>query len=246
MNIAVLAEELTRGTLRDPLQHFRKRHVRKCTLREFSGYFLSAGSRQEARCPNCASKERDRIIGLSMKQQGIDVRGKRILHFSAERPFFRQWKRMEGYVAGDIKRSAVANAMVDVTAIQFPNDHFDLVICNHVLEHVPNDRKGIAEIFRVLKPGCLAYMSVPQRDEYDTWEPPAGMTKAEVERICGWDHVRFYGLDFPDRLREAGFQAQKIEYTPEQGETHRLNAGGVDNVYVAAKPLRAVTAATAA
>jgi len=236
MNIAVFVEEIARGTLRDPLQHIRPRTVRICTVCNFKGFFLSAGHRQEARCPNCASKERDRIMALHMTNAGIDVRGKKILHFSAERPFFRQWRRMEGYVAGDIKKSAVANAIVDVTNIQFPDNHFDLIICNHVLEHVPNDRKGVTELFRVLKPGCTAYLSVPQFDKYETWEPPPGMPKAEVEKICGWDHVRLYGLDFPERLAAAGFRASKMEYTKEEAIAHRLNSGGVDNVYVAVKP----------
>lgn len=242
MNLLVLAEELARGTLRDPLQHFRRRTVRTCTVCSYSGFFLSAATRQEARCPNCASKERDRVIALHMNQHGAGVQGKRILHFSAERPFFRRWRNLEGYVAGDIKPNRYANATVDVTDIGFPDDHFDLVICNHVLEHVPNDRKGIAEIFRVLKPGGLAYVSVPQRAEVETWEPPADMPKAEVEKICGWDHVRFYGLDFPIRLEAAGFRASLITFTPAEDLAHRLNAGGVDNVYIAIKPIAAASA----
>jgi SAM-dependent methyltransferase len=235
MNIAVFMEEVSRGTLRDPLQHLRKRQRRTCTVCDFTGYFLSAGVRQEARCPNCASKERDRVIALHMKTNGVRVAGKRILHFSAERPFFRQWKRLDGYVAGDVKRSAVANAVVDITKIQFPDDTFDLVVCNHVLEHVPDDRTAVRELFRVLKPKGMAYISVPQTNKHQTWEPPADMPKEEVEKICGWDHVRFYGLDFPERLAAAGFEAAKIEYTPDEDTRHRLNAGGVDNVYVATK-----------
>jgi len=197
---------------------------------------LSAGSRQEARCPNCASKERDRVIALHMNKTGVGAAGRKVLHFSAERPFFYKWRKLEGYVSGDIKPNRFANAMVDVTDIQFPDDNFDLIICNHVLEHVPNDRKGIAELFRVLKPGAFAYISVPQRDEYETWEPPAGMPVAEVEKICGWDHKRYYGLDFRERLEAAGFTANKIEFTADEADRHRLNAGGVDNVYVARKP----------
>jgi SAM-dependent methyltransferase len=236
MSLAVFAQEIVRGTLRDPLQHLRRRTVRHCPICDYKGYFLSAGRRQEARCPNCASKERDRIFGLHLKKRGFDPAGKKILHFSAERPFFHRWRKLEGYVAGDIKKSRVANAVVDITRIQFPDNTFDVLICHHVLEHVPDDAKAIAECFRVLKPGGEAYFSVPQANAHDTWEPPPGMPKAEVEEICGWDHVRMYGLDFPERLARAGFKAQQLKVTPEEDATHRLQSRGIDNVYVAAKP----------
>lgn len=99
LNWPTLAEEISRGTVRDPLQHFRSRQKRNCPLCGFTGYFLSAGARQEARCPNY------------------------------------QWKRNPKYVAGDIKRSAVANAIVDITALNYPDNEFDVIVCNHVLEH---------------------------------------------------------------------------------------------------------------
>ncbi|MBK6704734.1 MAG: methyltransferase domain-containing protein [Caulobacteraceae bacterium] len=142
LNWPTLAEEISRGTVRDPLQHFRTRQKRDCPLCGFTGYFLSAGPRQEARCPNCASKERDRIIALYLKRANLDPNDKRVLHFSAERPFFHQWKRNPKYVAGDIKPSAVANAVVDITALTYPDNEFDVIVCNHVLEHVQEDAKG--------------------------------------------------------------------------------------------------------
>jgi SAM-dependent methyltransferase len=82
-----------------------------------------------------------------------DVRGLRELHFSPERPFYRQWWTYPNYVACDIKRSQVANARIDVTAIPYADNEFDLVICNHVLGYVPEDAKGMRECFRVMKPG---------------------------------------------------------------------------------------------
>jgi SAM-dependent methyltransferase len=101
---------------------------------------------------------------------------------------------------------------------------------------VPDDAKAIGECFRVLKPGGEAYFSVPQANTQATWEPPPGMPKAEVEKICGWDHVRMYGLDFPERLARAGFKAEQLKVTPEEEATHRLQSRGIDNVYLAAKP----------
>jgi SAM-dependent methyltransferase len=234
LNWPTLAEEISRGTVRDPLQHFRARQKRNCPLCGFTGYFLSAGTRQEARFPNCASKERDRIIALYLKRSGIDPRDKRVLHFSAERPFFHQWKRNPDYVAGDIKKSPVANAIVDITALQYPDNHFDLIVCNHVLEHVQEDAKGMAECFRVMKPGGVGIFSVPMDVNAEkTFIPPPDMPKAEVERICGRTHVRLYGLDFPQLLARHGFEAEEIKFSADENERHRLAA---EKVYVVRKP----------
>lgn len=236
-NWPVLAEEISRGTLRDPMQHLRARKVRHCTVCGFSGYFLSAGSRQEARCPNCASKERDRIIALYMSRAGVSTQGKSVLHFSAERPFFRQWRANPAYVAGDIKKSAVANAIVDITAIQFGDNHFDVIVCNHVLEHVMADAKAMAECFRVMKPGGIGVFSVPlDETREETWNPPPGTPQEEIARICGRTHVRLYGRDFAALLAARGFEVELITFTPEEAERHRLTAPRGDKVYIARKP----------
>lgn len=233
----VLAEEISRGTARDPLQHFRPRTKRECPLCGFIGYFLSAGPRQEARCPNCASKERDRIIALHLKRIGLDMTGKRILHFSAERPFFRRWRANPAYVAGDIKKSPVANAVVDITALTYPDNEFDVIVCNHVLEHVAEDAKGMAECYRVMKPGGVGIFSVPMdHTAAATWNPPPGTPKEEVERICGRTHLRLYGLDFPKLLAAHGFEAQEIVFSAEENERYRLAA---EKVYAVRKPVSA-------
>ena len=77
--------------------------------------------------------------------KNIDVRGKHVLHLSPERCFWRQWHAEANYVSGDIKKSPVANTVVDVTCIPFPDEHFDYLFCNHILEHVVNDRQGMRE-----------------------------------------------------------------------------------------------------
>ena len=78
------------------------------------------------------------------------------------------------YVGGDILKRRNANAIVDVTDIQFPDGHFSYLICNHVLEHVVDDQKAMRECYRVMKPGAMAIFSVPLSGKEETWEPPYG------------------------------------------------------------------------
>ncbi|MGQ0533424.1 MAG: class I SAM-dependent methyltransferase, partial [Caulobacteraceae bacterium] len=93
-------------------------------------------------------------------------------------------------------------------AMQYPDNEFDAIVCNHVLEHVQEDAKGMAECFRVLKPGGIGIFSVPMDvNAEETWNPPPGTPQAEIERICGRTHVRLYGLDFPKQLAVHGFIA---------------------------------------
>jgi SAM-dependent methyltransferase len=237
-DLRVLVKEYVRGTLRDPLQHLKRKRARTCPVCGFTGRFLSAGPRPEARCPNCASKECDRITGLYLRRHGIDAEGRRVLHFSPEKPFFRQWKHLPTYVAADVKRSRVSNAIIDITAIAFPDNYFDLVICHHVLEHVFDDARGMRECHRVLKPDGLAFFSVPMDlDRPETWERPFDMTLRRFEKIVGWDHKRLYGRDFPQKLERTGFRVNMIEFSAEEAERHGLSFSGLglDRVYCCEK-----------
>jgi hypothetical protein len=221
----IWAFEWVRGTWRDPRQHFQKRLVRSCPCCGFRGYFVSAKRRgpREFRCPACASRPRDRQIGLIRERLGLPLEGKDILHFAPEWWLFRRLKHEPGYVGGDVQWRPNANAHVDITRIEFPNACFDLLICNHVLEHVPDDRRAMDECYRVLRDDGIAIFTIPVRyDRPRTWEPPPDMPKEEVERICGWDHKRNYGMDFADRLRGAGFDVRVVVFGPDTREEHRL------------------------
>lgn len=182
---------------------------------------MTGPGRREQRCPNSGSRERDRIIGLHLRRTGLTVAGRRVLHLAPKASFYRQWRGTPGYVAAYLARTS--ERRVDITAIDFPDGSFDLIICNHVLEHVADDRRGIAELHRVLAPGGTAIVSVPiEPDRQAAWTPPPEMPKAEIERLCGYGHLRFYGRDFEDLLRGAGFAATAVVFSPAENDLHRL------------------------
>lgn len=227
MQWPVFLEEWGRATLRDPLQHFTKRKQRECPVCGFRGLFIRAISKPlvtpDKRCPNCSSRPRERRLGLFLARNGVDVRGKHVLHLSPERCFWRQWHLAPNYVSGDVKKTRLANTFVDVTHMQFSGAHFDYLFCNHILEHVVEDRQGMRECYRVLKPDGLAVFSVPLfTNGRATYEPPSTMPKSERDRVCGWDHKRIYGLDFVNRLQEAGFKVWEIVFSDADDERYRL------------------------
>jgi SAM-dependent methyltransferase len=97
---------------------------------------------------------------------------------------------------------------VDILDLPYPDDSFDAILCSHVLEHVEDDSRAMRELHRVLRPGGWAIVLVPlDLERSETYEDPAITAPRARERAYwGRDHLRLYGRDFPDRLRETGFE----------------------------------------
>jgi SAM-dependent methyltransferase len=113
------------------------------------------------------------------------------------------------YVAGDLYDRANLGLRMDLTTTPIRSDTFDAVICIHVLEHIKEDREAMREIFRVLKPGGWALVSVPIRLDEETFEDPKIVAPEDRERAFGEaEHVRIYGFDLVDRLEACGFQVR--------------------------------------
>ena len=107
----------------------------------------------------------------------------------------------------------------DITNIPEPDAHFDLVLCYHVLEHIPDDRKAMAELYRITKPGGLVLAQVPHREVPTDEDPSISDPAIRLERFGQDDHVRWYNReDFVDRLSEAGFEVEQLNYAQQLSE----------------------------
>lgn len=125
---------------------------------------------------------------------------------------FRRFKNLD-YVTGDLE-SPLAEHHFDLHDIPFESNSFDVVMCNHVLEHVNDADRCISELYRVLKPGGWAIMQVPiDYSRSETYEDPS-IVKPEDREAHFWqkDHLRLFGRDYPDRLRKAGFKVREDDF----------------------------------
>lgn len=184
-------------------------------LRLFFPFGIGGKLRTGALCPGCGSLERDRAAWLLLLStpDWLD-RQRRLLHIAPERCLEPRLREQLGraYVTGDLLRSDV-DWRLSVEALPFDDQSFDAIICNHVLEHVSDDRRALAELRRVLAPGGWALLQVPLDPALArTLEDPSVTSPRERRRRFGQrDHVRSYGRDYAERLREAGFGLELIE-----------------------------------
>ena len=171
--------------------------------------------RGNALCPRCLALERHRLMWLYLKN---------------ETDFFETTADLE---------SPLAKVKMDIQRIPFPDGEFDVIFCNHILEHVDDDRRAMREMYRVMRPGGWGIMLSPVNMERETtYEDPSITDPAERERHFGQkDHLRDYGRDYGRRLSEAGFDVEEIDYvrslSPEAVKLYGLRS---EIVYVVRKP----------
>ena len=174
-------------------------------------------SRPNALCPNCLSLERHRLIWLYLNEKTDFFKKKlSVLHIAPEHCFIKSFERLHGdtYITADIE-SPLAKVRMDIHEMPFREDQFDVVLCNHVLEHVKDDIKAMREIRRVLRPGGWAILLVPFFNPIGetTFEDNSITDPRERERIFGQnDHVRKYGKDYPERIRQAGLEVVEDDF----------------------------------
>lgn len=198
--------------------------------------------RQNALCPNCLSLERHRLIWLYLQEKTNFFKSKlNVLHIAPEACFIHRFEKIHGdqYITADIE-SPLAKVKMDIHEIPFEENKFDVVLCNHVLEHVKDDIQAMREINRVLKPGGFAILQVPFFNPVPavTFEDNSVTDPREREKLFGQDdHVRKYGNDYPQRIERAGLQAVEDYYVNELPDTERKHYGLVKGeiIYKAVK-----------
>jgi SAM-dependent methyltransferase len=175
--------------------------------------------RDAAMCPGCLSLERHRLMWLFLKNKtGFFTEKQKVLHIAPEQCFLKRFKKLPNldYITADLE-SPIADYKCDVQELPFEDVSFDAVICNHVLEHVPDDKKAMSEILRVLKPGGYAILLVPADFNLEkSFEDNSITDPKERTRIFGqYDHQRVYGRDYPQILQSVGFIVTDSNYLNE-------------------------------
>jgi SAM-dependent methyltransferase len=192
-------------------------------------------------CWACGALERHRSLSLYLDRHPELLRpGMSVLHVAPEPMLRDRLSAIDGvrYVSGDLT-AEFGPERIDVTDLQFADASFDLVVCNHVLEHVPDDRRAMREIARVLRPGGAAILLVPDVAAGATDEDPLVTDPGERKRRFGQaDHVRRYGWDYVDRLRETGLRVDverpETILGPALVERYRLRKyGEVEPIFLA-------------
>jgi SAM-dependent methyltransferase len=216
------------------------------SYRKFFKYgYAERSTRKDALSPGTLSLERHRLMWLWLKRETTFFsEPARMLHVAPEYCFMKRFKAQPNLdvITADLE-SPWADVKMDLHAIPFPENSFDVVFCNHVLEHVTDDQQCMREMVRVLKPGGWALIQSPMNIHAEkTVEDPSITDPGERERLFGqYDHVRMYGRDFQARLEKAGFLVERIDYlkklTAEEISRYSVRGpSGDDHFYRCIKP----------
>ncbi|MBK7128988.1 MAG: methyltransferase domain-containing protein [Crocinitomicaceae bacterium] len=189
-------------------------------FRKFLSYGSDVAHRENVLCPYDLTLERHRVMWLYLKQKTdfFTQPGLAVMHIAPEQCFHKKFKKQKNlnYTTGDLV-SPIADLHFDLHNIPLQDNQYDVIFCNHVMEHVKDDLQCMKELYRILKPGGWGIMQVPidatRNETYEDWS----ITSPEEREKHFWqkDHVRLYGLNYPKRLAEAGFQVEVVDFSKE-------------------------------
>ena len=173
--------------------------------------------RENALSPGTLSLERHRQMWLYLQNEtNFFIKNYKVLHIAPEQEFLRKFKKMKNldYISADLF-SPIVDVKADILDLPFENESFDVIFCNHVLEHIEDDRKAMSELFRVMKKGGWGIVQVPMKNSLEkTYEDFTIKDPKERQKHFGqYDHVRWYGMDYFDRLKIVGFEADANFYS---------------------------------
>lgn len=191
--------------------------------------------------PSTLSLERHRLLWLYLKNETdffeepkADKKLKKVLHMAPEQCFLSIFKNLKNldYITADLN-SPIVDIKANILNLPFKDNSFDVVFCNHVLEHIEDDKKAMSELYRVLRPGGMGIFQVPQdlklKETYEDFNIIS--PKERAKHFGQYDHVRIYGKDYFERLRNAGFLVNEIDYSktlsPQEVDKYRLTKGEI-------------------
>jgi len=185
------------------------------SFRKFLPYGYEV-QRQNVLSPSTLSLERHRLLWLYLTNEtNFFTSKKKVLHMAPEQCFLSRFKKLNHeYITADLD-SPIADVKADIVNLPFNDNSFDVIFCNHVLEHIQDDTKAMKELFRVMKKGGMGVFQVPQDLNRDvTFEDNSITDPKERAKIFGqYDHVRVYGRDYFDKLRSVGFKVEEVNYS---------------------------------
>ena len=178
--------------------------------------------RPNALCPGTLSLERHRLLWLYLQFKTTFLTDTlKVLHIAPEQVFYKKFKSFTNwdYTTTDLY-SPLADIKADICALPFEDETYDLILCNHVLEHIPDDHKAMSELYRVLKKGGTLIAQVPlEEGRLKSFEDDSITDKKKRTEIFGqYDHVRLYGMDYYQRLESIGFQTEAVDFLKELSE----------------------------
>lgn len=190
---------------------------------------IGGGKRENCVCPVCGGNDRERWLQhILLRELHMGDKAATVLHFAPEKQVEKNIRKKQKllYITADIEEGR-ADRVEDITNISFGNDSFDIIICNHILEHIKDESKAFSELKRCLKENGKIVFSVPICWDIDTYEDESVITGEDRLREYGQeDHVRLYGKDIEQRLREHGFAVESYQVdeilSQEQVEEMRL------------------------
>ena len=199
-------------------------------------------SRPNALAPDSLSLERHRLLWMYLKKKtDFFSTPARMLHMAPEYCFMHRFRAMDhlDYVTADLN-SPWADVHCDICALPFVDDSFDIVFCNHVLEHIEDDQKAMQELFRVLKPGGWAMLQVPINYNNETTYEDSTITDPKERELHFWqdDHYRLYGRDYATVLQTIGFESSEYDFISEfsEGEVRKYGFMREEKIYTVQKP----------
>lgn len=202
------------------------------SFRKFLPYGYES-PRENVLSPSTLSLERHRLLWLYLKREtNFFTASLKVLHFAPEQAYYKRFRKLANlaYTTTDLL-SPLADVKADICNLPFEENSYDVILCNHVLEHIPDDTKAMQELYRVLRPGGWGIFQIPQDlNRENTFEDDSITDKKERAKIFGqYDHVRIYGKDYFEKLRSIGFTVEEVDYTasltPSDVDQYRLAMG---------------------